>query len=80
MAGSMRTCVTDTRTDGAGYIGPADRQGGSKNRSKQKKDCAMGETLVTYEVNLINFRQFFFIYLWASINVMISKLTLINDH
>ena len=39
MAGSMRTFVadrqtdrqTDGQTDGAGYIGPANRQGGSKN-------------------------------------------------
>ena len=37
MAGSMRTFVTDgqkdRRTDGAGYRGPADRQGGSNNHA-----------------------------------------------
>ena len=35
MVGSMRSCVadgrTDRQTDGAGYIGPAEGNGGSKN-------------------------------------------------
>ena len=31
MMGSMRTGVTDGRTDGAGYIGPADGRAGPKS-------------------------------------------------
>ena len=31
MVGSIRSCVADRQTDGAGYIGPAEGQGGSKN-------------------------------------------------
>ena len=30
MVGSMRSCVADGQTDGAGYIGPAEGYGGSK--------------------------------------------------
>ena len=43
----MRSCVadrqTDRQTDGAGYIGPADRQGGSKKTLLTRVD----ETIVT---------------------------------
>ena len=30
----MRSCVADRQTDGAGYIGPADRQGGAKKHEE----------------------------------------------
>ena len=41
MMGSMRTRVTDRKTDGrtdrAGYIGPAERQSGSNKRDNKEK-------------------------------------------
>ena len=35
----MRSCVADGQTDGAGYIGPAEGYGGSKNGGKYETFC-----------------------------------------
>ena len=47
MMGSMRTRVTDGqtdgRTDGAGYIGPAEGNGGSKKHMSKSRDIESGD-------------------------------------